>query len=180
MNKAIFIDRDGVINQLVSRDGGKYSPRLLTDFQIFPFVPGAIKQIREAGYLAVVVTNQPDISRGHLSERDLTNMHQLLKKECKPDAIYICPHDSSDECQCRKPRPGMLLQAALDLSIELKNSWIIGDRKSDIDAGLAAGVRTVFITSGQDDARPTGSLHSAENLEQAIDFIMSNSAPDAR
>jgi D-glycero-D-manno-heptose 1,7-bisphosphate phosphatase len=74
----------------------------------------------------------------------------------------------------------MLLQAALDLSIELKNSWIIGDRISDIDAGLAAGVRTVFITSGQDDARPTGSLHSAENLEQAINFIMSNSAPDAR
>ena len=180
MNKAIFIDRDGVINQLVSRDGGKYSPRLVTDFQIFPSVPNAIKQIREAGYLVVVVTNQPDISRGLLKPNVLDEMHQLLRAICQVDAIYVCPHDNSDNCMCRKPLPGMLLQAATDFSIDLNNSWIIGDRTSDIDAGRAAGVRAVFVTSGQDGARPAGSLHSAENLERAINFIMSNSALDTR
>ena len=180
MNKAIFIDRDGVINQLVSRDGGKYSPRLVTDFQIFPYVPDAIKQIRETGYLVVVVTNQPDISRGLLKPNVLDEMHQLLRALCQVDAIYVCPHDDSDNCMCRKPLPGMLLQAALDLSIDLETSWIIGDRTSDIDAGLAAGVKTVFVTSGQDGVRPTGVLHSAEDLERATDFIISNSSLGTR
>jgi len=145
MNKAIFIDRDGVINQLVSRDGGKYSPRLVIDFQIFPFVPGAIKQIREAGYLAVVVTNQPDISRGLLKPDVLDEMHQLLRAVCQVDAIYVCPHDDSDNCLCRKPLPGMLLQAATDLSIDISSSWMIGDRDSDIQAGQKAGCRNILI-----------------------------------
>jgi D-glycero-D-manno-heptose 1,7-bisphosphate phosphatase len=175
MNKAIFIDRDGVINQLISRDGGKYSPRLVTDFQIFPFVPGAIKQIREAGYLAVVVTNQPDISRGLLKPNVLDEMHQLLRAICQVDAIYVCPHDNSDNCLCRKPLPGMLLQAATDLSIDLNNSWMIGDRATDMQAGNAVGLSNIFIASGQEQrsehSPEKGIVASFITLFEAIQFI---------
>lgn len=175
MNKAIFIDRDGVINQLVSRDGGKYSPRLVTDFQIFPSVPNAIKQIREAGYLVVVVTNQPDISRGLLKPHVLDEMHQLLRAICQVDAIYVCPHDNSDDCLCRKPLPGMLLQAATDLSIDLNNSWMIGDRATDMQAGNAVGLSNIFIASGQEQRSEhtpeKGIVASFITLFEAIQFI---------
>jgi D-glycero-D-manno-heptose 1,7-bisphosphate phosphatase len=175
MNKAIFIDRDGVINQLVSRDGGKYSPRLVTDFQIFPSVPNAIKQIREAGYLVVVVTNQPDISRGLLKPNVLDEMHQLLRAICQVDAIYVCPHDNSDNCLCRKPLPGMLLQAATDLSIDLNNSWMIGDRATDMQAGNAVGLSNIFIASGQEQRSELipekGIVASFITLLEAIQFI---------
>lgn len=173
MNKAIFLDRDGVINQLVSRDGGMYSPRLVTDFQIFTFVPSAIKQIREAGYLVVVVTNQPDISRGLLKPDVLDEMHRLLRAVCKVDAIYICPHDDSDNCLCRKPLPGMLIQAATDLSINLKSSWMIGDRDSDIRAGQAAGCQNILIIPKpkQTSHQPGFPSITSENLRTAISII---------
>ena len=175
MNKAIFLDRDGVINQLVSRDGGKYSPRLVTDFQIFPSVPDAIKQIRETGYLVVVVTNQPDISRGLLKPNILDEMHQLLRAVCRVDAIYVCPHDDSDNCLCRKPLPGMLLQAATDLSIDLNNSWMIGDRATDMQAGNAVGLSNIFIASGQEQRSEhtpeKGIVASFITLLEAIQFI---------
>lgn len=175
MNKAIFIDRDGVINQLVSRDGGKYSPRLVTDFQIFPSVPNAIKQIREVGYLVVVVTNQPDISRGLLKPNVLDEMHQLLRAICQVDAIYVCPHDNSDNCLCRKPLPGMLLQAATDLSIDLNNSWMIGDRATDMQAGNAVGLSNIFIASGQEQRSEhtpeKGIVATFITLFEAIQFI---------
>lgn len=145
MNKAVFIDRDGVINELINRDGGKYSPRHVKDFHMFPFVPGAMKQIRDAEYLVVIVTNQPDISRGFLKQEVLDEMHQILRTLCQVDAIYVCPHDNSDACLCRKPLPGMLLEAASDLSIDLNSSWMIGDRDSDIQAGQKAGCRTIMI-----------------------------------
>jgi D-glycero-D-manno-heptose 1,7-bisphosphate phosphatase len=175
MNKAIFIDRDGVINQLVSRDGGMYSPRLVTDFQIFPSVPDAIKQIREAGYLVVVVTNQPDISRGLLKPNVLDEMHQLLRAVCQVDAIYVCPHDNSDNCLCRKPLPGMLLQATTDLSIDLNNSWMIGDRATDMQAGNAVGLSNIFIASGQEQRSELipekGIVASFITFLEAIQFI---------
>lgn len=175
MNKAIFIDRDGVINHLVSRDGGMYSPRLVTDFQIFPSVPDAIKQIREAGYLVVVVTNQPDISRGLLKPNVLDEMHQLLRAICQVDAIYVCPHDNSDNCLCRKPLPGMLLQATTDLSIDLNNSWMIGDRATDMQAGTAVGLSNIFIASGQEQRSELipekGIVASFITLLEAIQFI---------
>ena len=175
MNKAIFIDRDGVINHLVSRDGGMYSPRLVTDFQIFPSVPNAIKQIGGAGYLVVVVTNQPDISRGLLKPNVLDEMHQLLRAICQVDAIYVCPHDNSDNCLCRKPLPGMLLQATTDLSIDLNNSWMIGDRATDMQAGNAVGLSNIFIASGQEQRSEhvpeKGIVASFITLLEAIQFI---------
>jgi D-glycero-D-manno-heptose 1,7-bisphosphate phosphatase len=175
MNKAIFIDRDGVINQLVSRDGGMYSPRLVTDFQIFPSVPNAIKQIGGDGYLVVVVTNQPDISRGLLKPNVLDEMHQLLRAVCQVDAIYVCPHDNSDNCLCRKPLPGMLLQATTDLSIDLNNSWMIGDRATDMQAGNAVGLSNIFIASGQEQRSELipekGIVASFITFLEAIQFI---------
>ena len=147
MNRAIFLDRDGVLNELVSRDGGRYSPRLVSDFQLFPDVPRAIQQLGEAGYLVVVVTNQPDISRGFLKPEVLDEMHQLLHTLCQVDAIYVCPHDDSDNCLCRKPLPGMLIQAGSDLSIDLNDSWMIGDRETDMQAGASAGLSNIFIES---------------------------------
>ena len=173
MNKAVFIDRDGVINELINRDGGKYSPRLVKDFDMFPFVPGAMKQIRDAGYLVVIVTNQPDISRGFLKQEVLDEMHQILRTLCHVDAIYVCPHDNSDACLCRKPLPGMLLKAASDLSIDLNSSWMIGDRDSDIQAGQKAGCRTIMIGTQQLRNNQQWDLDTqiAEDLSSAFSII---------
>ena len=147
---AVFLDRDGVVNKLVERDGGFYSPRSVEDFEMFPYVSASIRQLSAAGFLIIIVTNQPDISRGHMTDLALQSMHTSLLNACQIDAIYICPHDASDNCTCRKPLPGMLFTAASDLNIDLKSSWIIGDRESDIQAGAAAGVNAIFITDGQD------------------------------
>ena len=172
MNKAVFLDRDGVLNELVNRDGGRYSPRLISDFQLFPYVPRAVQLIREAGYLAIVVTNQPDISRGFLKPEVLDEMHQILRSHCQVDAIYVCPHDDFDACCCRKPQPGMLLSAATKFNIDFSKSWMIGDRQSDIDAAIAANVAPVFIASGQDSENHVGSVSSSlSSFSTLIDAV---------
>lgn len=155
--KAIFLDRDGTINKYVGflRD--------IDDFELIDGVAEAIRKINESGYLAVVVTNQPVIARGEVSFEELEEIHNkmetLLGKEgAYLDAIYYCPHhphkgyvgeisELKVDCDCRKPKPGMLLKAAEDFNIDLKNSWMVGDGENDIKAGKAAGCRTVLLNA---------------------------------
>lgn len=157
--RAIFIDRDGTINRYV---GFLRTP---DEFELLPGVENAIKKINASGYLAIVVTNQPVIARGEVTYEQLQEIHNkmetLLGREgAYLDAIYFCPHhpnkgyegeitDLKIDCKCRKPKPGMLLKAAADFNIDLSESWMIGDGKNDIKAGIAAGCKTVLIGKGE-------------------------------
>lgn len=171
--KAVFLDRDGVINVLVPRDRGLYSPRNIDEFELFPWTSRALSRLADNGYELVVVTNQPDIARGLLEISELEKMHQKLCALTPIEHIYICSHDSSDHCDCRKPRPGLLLRAARDLKLDLGTSWTIGDRDSDLQAGQSAGTQTVFIQSGQ-EALPLHSVPTSVecNLESAVSHIL--------
>lgn len=153
--KAIFLDRDGVINKYVDNLSN------IDDFKLIPGVVSAIKKINNSDYLSIVVTNQPVVAKGFLTEAELLNIHkkmetQLGERNAYLDSIYYCPHhpdkgfkgevqDLKIICKCRKPKPGMLLRAAKDLNIDLKNSWMIGDSDGDLEAGKNAGCRTIYL-----------------------------------
>lgn len=151
MNKAIFIDRDGVINRIhYNEDLGLCTPHTAEEFEFMPFAEDSIKMINLSGFKAIGVCNQPDVSKGRLTMKAHEEINQkmvsgLKSKNAKLDGIYYCFHKSEDNCECRKPKPGMLLKAAKDFDIDLKKSWIIGDTLSDIQAGKSAGCRTVLI-----------------------------------
>ena len=142
--KAIFLDRDGIINHTVCRDGKYVSPRTFKEFQFKEGVKEFIQKAKKENFLIIVVTNQPDISRGLMKIEDLEKMHHLLKKNRLVDEIFVCPHDDADNCHCRKPKPGMLLEASKKYQIILKKSFIIGDSLKDIGAGNDAGCKTVL------------------------------------
>ena len=145
MRPAFFLDRDGVLNDAPVVGGTALSPRALADLHVLPGVVDAVADLRRAGFLAVVVTNQPDIARGRVSAEAVDAMHDQLRDELHVDAVYVCPHDGAEGCGCRKPADGMLRDAAADLSIDLAASWMVGDRWVDIAAGRAAGVRTILV-----------------------------------
>jgi len=147
MNKAVFLDRDGVINR-------KPAPhdyvKKWSEFEFIPGIEKLIKRVNEKGYLVIVVTNQRGIARGLMAKRDLEEIHRKMKEELKKkgakiDAIYYCPHDVEDNCNCRKPKPGMILKAAKDFNIDLADSIAIGDSGPDIMAGKAAGCKTMLV-----------------------------------
>jgi D-glycero-D-manno-heptose 1,7-bisphosphate phosphatase len=143
--KAAFLDRDGVLNFSYERDGKLYAPRRLQDFRLLPGVRRAVRQLRRAGYLIVVVTNQPDIGNGLVPASVVEAMNRRLAGWIAPDAVEMCPHAQSAGCACRKPRPGMLLSSAERLGIDLRCSVMIGDRDSDAVAGKAAHCYTLWI-----------------------------------
>ncbi len=148
--KAIFLDRDGVIN--VEKD---YAHKI-EDFEFLPGVFEAVKSFNEKGYIAVVVTNQSGIGRGYYTDEDFQKLTEYMKKEFEKNggkiaAVYHCPHGPQDGCDCRKPEPGMLLAAKDDFGIDMASSWMIGDKEGDIEAALAAGItNTVLVRSGHE------------------------------
>jgi D-glycero-D-manno-heptose 1,7-bisphosphate phosphatase len=170
--RAVFLDRDGVINKSLIRDGRPYAPTVLTDFEILPGVADALLKLRRAGYLNIVVTNQPDIKTGRQSTEVLQLMHERLLKELTLDSIQCCPHTDEDKCTCRKPHPGMLLEAAERLQIDLSSSWMIGDRWRDIAAGQAAGCHCCFIDRGYVERQPEPPFSRAASLPEAVAEII--------
>lgn len=147
MQAAVFLDRDGTLNKLVIRDGQRVSPRALEEFELLPGVASAVCALRKSGLLVIVVTNQPDIRRGLLASAVLDEMHAQLRQELAVNAIYTCPHDDRDSCPCRKPKPGLLLQAAQEWSISLRSSYVVGDSWKDIQAGEAAECATCLLAA---------------------------------
>ena len=145
MRRAVFLDRDGVINQVLLKDGKPFSPREVSQLKILDNVSDFLMLSNRIGFVNIVVTNQPDIARGVLGRKTLDDMNSLLKKELAIDDIFVCPHDDSDNCCCRKPKPGMLLAAAEKWDIDLENSFLIGDQWKDIQAGKAAGCTTILL-----------------------------------
>lgn len=145
MRRAIFLDRDGVINRVILKKEKPYSPRKFEEFELCHGVEGVLKKFREEGFLNIIVTNQPDITRQSIEWEELNKMHNYIKKHLPIDGIMVCPHDDYHNCECRKPKPGMLFKAANDFEINLKDSFFIGDSWKDIEAGRRAGCRTVLI-----------------------------------
>jgi transaldolase len=168
--RAVFLDRDGVINRALERGARPYPPTSLDEFEILPEVPGALARLKAAGFLLVVATNQPDVGRGTLAKEVVENIHAHMLARLPIDRVEVCfhPGKGGSDCECRKPKPGMLLRAAGELEVDLARSWMVGDRWRDVDCGHAAGCRTIFIDRGY-----------AENLKQKPDFLARNLAEAA-
>ena len=170
MNRAVFLDRDGVINRVVLRGGRPYPPASLEEFEYLPGVEQAVESLRRAGFKLVVVTNQPDVSKGTQPRHVVEAMHQRIRDQLKVDELKVCYHVDEDGCGCRKPKPGMLLEAATEHSLDLERSFMVGDRWRDVEAGKAVGCRTIFLEANYDERQAespdavVGSLLEASNL----------------
>jgi D-glycero-D-manno-heptose 1,7-bisphosphate phosphatase len=177
VRRAVFLDRDGVINRALERDCKPYPPRNLEEFEILSGVPAACAKLTAAGFLLVVVTNQPDVGRGTLKKEIVESIHAEMCRQLPIDRVEVCYHpgQGASECDCRKPKPGMLLRAAKELGIDLAQSWMVGDRWRDIDCGHAAGCRTIFIDRGYAEELRQKPHFSAGNLAQAADIILRES-----
>lgn len=173
MNPAVFLDRDGVITRSLIRDGRPYAPTTLDDFDLLPGAGGAIRDLKNAGFRVVVVTNQPDVATGILRRDIVEAMHDHLRAAFPVDAIKVCYHVDQDGCACRKPKPGMLLEAAAELHIDLARSFMVGDRWRDIGAGKAAGCKTILIESGYEERQADSPDAVAADLPAACTLILS-------
>ena len=173
--RAVFLDRDGVINRALEREGRPYPPTSLAEFEILPDVPAALAKLKAAGYLLIVATNQPDVGRGTLRQEVVDQIHTRLSLQLPVDRVEVCFHPGKglSECDCRKPKPGMLLHAARELDIDLAHSWMVGDRWRDVDCGHAAGCKTIFIDRGYAEELRQKPDFSARNLGEAADIILS-------
>jgi D-glycero-D-manno-heptose 1,7-bisphosphate phosphatase len=170
---AVFLDRDGVLNRSVFRDGVPGPPVSLDDFEFLPGVRDATDQLKSAGYLLVVVTNQPDIARGTQDVAVVDAMNAVVQRELGVDAILVCPHDDADNCKCRKPKPGLLLEAGERFDIDLERSFMVGDRWRDVEAGDAAGCQTVQVGSLDEGAKSVAATVRRIDLADAAKWILS-------
>jgi D-glycero-D-manno-heptose 1,7-bisphosphate phosphatase len=169
--RAAFLDRDGVLNRPVVRDGKPYPPASVADFEIYQEATGAVRKLREMGFRVLVVTNQPDVARGAQTRSEVEAMHERLREELGIADFRVCWHDDADECDCRKPKPGLLTRAASEFGISLGDSYMIGDRWRDVDCGHAAGCRTIFIDRGYSERLRQEPHLRARDLAEAVDMI---------
>jgi len=171
--RAVFLDRDGVLNRPVIVDGRPYPPRRLEDVRLLDGAAEACSDLRDAGWLLIVVTNQPDVARGTTSRDEVDAIHALIAAQIDLDAVLVCDHDDVDACACRKPAPGLLHQAAQRFGISLQDSVMVGDRWKDVEAGRLAGCRTVFIDCGYSERAPSSPDLTVTSLREAIPWILS-------
>lgn len=172
MTKAVFLDRDGVINKKARAHD---YIKTVAEFELLPGAAKGIQILNNAGFLVIVVTNQRGVARGMLSLDDLNDVHQsmhdaLALHGAAIDAIYVCPHEEG-ECDCRKPKPGLVLKAMTEYAVESSESWMIGDSETDVKAGKAAGLNTILVGS----AAETCADYSCKNLLEASNFIIDGS-----
>jgi D-glycero-D-manno-heptose 1,7-bisphosphate phosphatase len=170
--KAIFLDRDGVLNKLIFRNGKAQAPYTLEEFELFPGVEQACKKFKDHHFLIIVVTNQPDVARGWVNKDSVELINKKISEQIHIDEIKICFHVNADNCECRKPMPGMLLEAADHWNINLLESFMIGDRYSDISAGIKAGCKTILIGPGDEKGDFPDPHYSADSLIESVDFIL--------
>ncbi len=176
MRRAVFLDRDGVLNAPVIREGKPYPPDSLAALKILPGVDEALSRLHAAGYLNIVVTNQPDVATGKQSIEVVEAMHDRLLRELPLDGVKVCYHTDDQKCDCRKPKPGMLLQAAKDHDIDLSRSFLVGDRWRDVAAGQAVGCSCFFVDYGYDEKRPEKPYVPVKSLPEAVALILSHSS----
>jgi D-glycero-D-manno-heptose 1,7-bisphosphate phosphatase len=171
---AVFLDRDGVINRTTVRDGTPYPPATADEADILPGVADALKRLADRGLPLIVVTNQPDVARGRQTREAVEQINAKLDSALPMlTAFYVCYHDNADGCQCRKPGPGMLFQAATEYGIDLGRSFLVGDRWSDIVAGAAVGCKTFLLDVPYSQCHRCTPDHVVADLPQAADRILS-------
>jgi len=170
----VFLDRDGVINRSITKNGLPFPPMSMADFEILPGVPEACAKLKAAGFLLVLTTNQPDVGRGIVPRELVEAMNAEVSKVVALDRIEVCYHPGrgASDCDCRKPKPGMLLSAAKALDIDLAQSWMVGDRWRDVDCGFNAGCKTIFIEGNYIEQLKQKPDFSARNLTEAADIIL--------
>jgi D-glycero-D-manno-heptose 1,7-bisphosphate phosphatase len=174
MTRAVFLDRDGVLVRAIVREGKPYPPRNLSEVEIVFDAVEALSQLKSAGYLLIVVTNQPDVARGAQDRAVVENINAYLGARVPIDDCLMCYHEDQDGCTCRKPLPGLILLAAEKHHVDPKSSFLIGDRWRDIDAGYAAGCRTILIDHGYLERAPVHAPNvTVTSLKDAAAWILS-------
>ena len=171
MKKAIFLDRDGVINKAIVKNGLPTPPNLLDELKILPGVKESILKLKKLNFVCIIVTNQPDVSRGKINKNTVIKINNFLKKKIKLDDIFVCYHDDKDNCNCRKPKPGLLLQAGKKWNVDFKKSFMIGDRWRDIQSGEKAGCKTIYLDYNYRDKKPKNPDFVTDTLLNAVFFI---------
>lgn len=172
MTRAVFLDRDGVINRAVLRGGRPYPPANVSELEILPGVAEALERLHRASFLLIVVTNQPDVARGTQTRDAVESLHRCLMNALPLDEVLACYHDG-DQCNCRKPKPGALLDAQRRYGIDLVHSYMVGDRWRDVEAGQRAGCTSLFLDCGYNERQPTGPFVRVQSLASAADWILS-------
>jgi len=172
MRRAVFLDRDGVLNRAILRDGKPHPPATLDELRLLAGVRDACRKLREAGFALILTTNQPDIARGATTAGQVAEINQRLQHYLGLDDVRVCPHDDTAHCSCRKPRPGLLIDAARWWNIDLASSFMVGDRWRDVEAGRQAGCRTVWIDRGyREKAPPHAPDYRAGTLRETVEWI---------
>lgn len=177
LRKAVFLDRDGVIVIPEFLNGRSYAPRTLEDFKLYPEACANLQRLMQAGFLLIVVTNQPDVGTGLILLSTIQAMHEKLARELPIAAIKSCQHTQAQNCLCRKPKPGMILEAARELNVDLARSFMVGDRASDVEAGRAAGCTTIFIDLGYiGELVPLSPDYTVRSITEATQCILTHAS----
>jgi D-glycero-D-manno-heptose 1,7-bisphosphate phosphatase len=175
---AVFLDRDGVVNRALIRDGKPYPPANLAELEVLPGVEDALTRLKASGFFLVVVSNQPDVARGAVDRNVVDAINERLMELLPIDEMRVCYHDDRDFCSCRKPLPGMLVDAASAHDLDLAGSYMIGDRWRDVEAGRSAGCKTMFIDYGYLEKQPVHFDFRVTSLAQAVDIILARFTRD--
>lgn len=171
--RAVFLDRDGVLNRATVRDGKPYPPNSVSELEIPPDVPSALADLKRRGFLLLVVSNQPDVGRGTQSREQVEAINGKLGADLPLDDFFVCYHADSEGCDCRKPRPGLLARAAARYQLDLPSCYLVGDRWRDMDAGHDAGCVTIFLDYGYLERAPQREPGArVKSLRQAADWIL--------
>jgi len=172
-NRAVFFDRDGVLNKVIIQNGKRYPPANLGEVVIFPNAGSTLFSLEEEGFFLIGITNQPDVARGKQNRKIVESINDFLLCRLPLKEIFVCYHDDVDNCNCRKPKPDLILQAAKKYKINLAQSYMIGDRWKDIVAGKQAGCKTIFIGNEYDKSpvnlKPD---YSVNNISEIIKIII--------
>ena len=172
-NKAVFLDRDGVLNQAVVRNGKPYPPASAAELLLAPDAETALQELKAHGFLLLVVTNQPDVAKGITTRAAVEEINRKLTSKLPVDDVFVCFHQDKDQCDCRKPKPGMILQGAGKYNVDLAESFMVGDRWRDVEAGQNAGCRTVFLDGGYEEQQPARPADvRVHTLREAADWIL--------
>jgi D-glycero-D-manno-heptose 1,7-bisphosphate phosphatase len=171
-SRAIFLDRDGVLNHPVIRAGKSYPPARVEDLEIYQGLTERLQRLKDRGFVVMVVTNQPDVARGTTRKKTVKAINRLIAREIPAiKKFFVCFHDTGDNCDCRKPKPGLLLAGAAEFKVDLKRSYMVGDRGSDVEAGIAVGSRTIFIDRAYDEPPPTDCDYRVFSTQEALAII---------
>jgi len=177
----VFLDRDGVLNRAVFHGDLQGSPRSLDDLEIMPDAAAALASLTGAGFLLICITNQPEVPRGQLRQQALDDINAAVRAALPLDDLLVCAHQDSDGCDCRKPRPGLLIQGARKHGIDLGTSFMVGDRWRDVEAGAAAGCRTVLLETDYENRAPAVAPDAlVQSLAEAVGWILRQTAGNQR